>query len=80
MKSERFINTSIKLLPVIELPSAEGKANRALIVLHGWGANQHDLIPLVQSLKLPSPHFFSLTPPLMYQAQGAQGKDGFHSR
>mgnify|MGYP001492761739 CR=1 FL=1 len=45
-------------MPVVELPPTEGKANRALIVLHGWGANQHDLIPLAQSLKQPSTHCF----------------------
>ena len=45
-------------MPVVELPPTEGKANRALIILHGWGANQHDLIPLAQSLKQPSTHCF----------------------
>ena len=77
MKSERFINTSIKLLPVIELPLAEGKANRALIVLHGWGANQHDLIPLVQSLNLPSPHCFFPNAPFDVPGTGGTGKGWF---
>ena len=80
MKSGRSINPNIKLLPVVELPPTEGKANRAMIVLHGWGANQHDLIPLAQSLNSQAPTVFFPTPPLTYQVQEAQGKGGFHSR
>ena len=77
MKNERSINTSIKLLPVVELPPTEGKANRALIVLHGWGANQHDLIPLAQSLKLPSLHCFFPNAPFDVPGTGGTGKGWF---
>ena len=77
MKSGRYINPNIKLLPVVELPPTEGKANRALIVLHGWGANQHDLIPLAQSLKQPSTHCFFPNAPFDVSGTGGTGKGWF---
>jgi len=43
---------------LIELPPKEGPAKVALIVLHGWGANQHDLVPFVQSLRLKGTQTF----------------------
>ena len=77
MKSGRSINSNIKLLPVVELPSTEGKANKALICLHGWGANQHDLIPLAQSLKLPNLHCFFPNAPFDVPGTGGKGKGWF---
>ena len=77
MKSVRSINSNIKLLPVVELPSTEGKANKALICLHGWGANQHDLIPLAQSLKLPNLHCFFPNAPFDVPGTGGKGKGWF---
>ena len=64
-------------MPVVELPPTEGKANRALIVLHGWGANQHDLIPLAQSLKQPSTHCFFPNAPFDVPGTGGIGKGWF---
>ena len=64
-------------MPVVELPPTEGKANRALIVLHGWGANQHDLIPLAQSLKQPSTHCFFPNAPFDVPGTGGTGKGWF---
>ena len=64
-------------MPVVELPPTEGKANRALIVLHGWGANQHDLIPLAQSLKQPSTHCFFPNAPFDVSGTGGTGKGWF---
>tara|TARA_B100002003_G_scaffold87945_1_gene82271 strand:- start:727 stop:1065 length:339 start_codon:yes stop_codon:yes gene_type:complete len=43
---------------LIELPSTDSPAKGALIVLHGWGANQHDLVPFVQNLGLKGTHSF----------------------
>ncbi|HJL84553.1 MAG TPA: dienelactone hydrolase family protein [Candidatus Marinimicrobia bacterium] len=43
---------------MIELPSTDSPAKGALIVLHGWGANQHDLVPFVQNLGLKGTHSF----------------------
>ena len=77
MKSGRFINPNIKFLPVVELPPTKGKANRAMIVLHGWGANQHDLIPLAQSLKQPSTHCFFPNAPFDVPGTGGTGKGWF---
>ncbi len=77
MKSGRFINPNIKFLPVVELPPTKGKANRAMIVLHGWGANQHDLIPLAQSLKQPNTHCFFPNAPFDVPGTGGTGKGWF---
>ena len=77
MKSGRSINPNIKLLPVVELPPTEGRSNRAMIVLHGWGANQHDLIPLAQSLKQPSTHCFFPNAPFDVPGTGGTGKGWF---
>ena len=77
MKSGRSINPNIKLLPVVELSPTEGKAKKAMIVLHGWGANQHDLIPLAQSLKQPSSHCFFPNAPFDVPGTGGTGKGWF---
>ena len=62
---------------MIEVPSTEGEANKALLVLHGWGANQHDLVPLAQSLKLTNCHCFFPNAPYDVPGTGGAGKGWF---
>lgn len=62
---------------MIELPPRKHPAEGALIVLHGWGANQHDLVPLAQSLKLPSFHCFFPDAPYDVPGTGGVGKGWF---
>lgn len=63
---------------MVELPPAGGgAANKALLVLHGWGANQHDLVPLAQSLKLTDFHCFFPDAPYDVPGTGGTGKGWF---
>jgi phospholipase/carboxylesterase len=62
---------------LIELPPAEGEATKALLVLHGWGANQHDLVPLAQSLKVENCHYFFPNAPCDVPGTGGMGKGWF---
>ena len=62
---------------MIELPPATDGAIRALLVLHGWGANQHDLVPLAQSLKLGDTHCFFPDAPHVVPDTGGLGKGWF---
>ena len=62
---------------MIELPPVEGEAIKALLVLHGWGANQHDLVPLAQSLKLENCYCFFPNAPYDVPGTGGEGKGWF---
>ncbi len=63
---------------MFELPPAGGEAaSKALLVLHGWGANQHDLVPLAQSLKLADFHCFFPDAPYDVPGTGGVGKGWF---
>ena len=46
-------------------------------MLHGWGANQHDLVPLAQSLKLENCQSFFPNAPYDVLGTGGAGKGWF---
>ncbi len=62
---------------MIELPPEKGEATKALLVLHGWGANQHDLVPLTKSLNLENCYCFFPNAPYDVEGTGGEGKGWF---
>ena len=51
MKKKEFISSNIKLTTPLELSLDKEKPDKAFIVLHGWGANQHDLVQFEKLLQ-----------------------------
>jgi len=50
------------------LPAPSGQAEQTLILLHGWGANAQDLMPIVPSLNLPNLQAFCPNATFSYPA------------
>lgn len=65
---------SNKTLDAISLmPENEAKAEHLLLMLHGWGANYQDLVPLAEMLDLPGfGYLFPNAPFDHYQAPGGK--------
>src|SRR5437763_4490592 len=51
------------LIRYIELPAAQNGLDRTLVLLHGYGADEHDLLPIAQELD-PRLRAVSLQAPL----------------
>jgi len=44
-------------LTLIVIPAASGQATNTVVLLHGWGANDRDLLSIAQELNLPDSQF-----------------------
>ena len=77
MKKKEFISSNIKLLTPLELSLDKEKTDKAFIVLHGWGANQHDLVPLIRNLNLKKYHSFFPNAPFNVPGTSGTGKGSF---
>ena len=53
----------------IELPAQAGGGSRTLVLLHGFGADEHDLLPLARELD-PSLRIVSLAAPIALEQGG----------
>lgn len=54
-------------LQFLNIPPANGKSpSGAIVLLHGWGANLHDLAPLCQELNLPDCQFICADAPFSH--------------
>jgi phospholipase/carboxylesterase len=53
----------------VELPSESGGRSRTLVLLHGFGADEHDLLPIARELD-PRMHAVSLQAPLALEFGG----------
>ena len=71
MKKKEFISSNIKLTTPLELSLDKEKPDKAFIVLHGWGANQHDLVPFVRNLNLKN--YYSFFPNAPFDVPGTAG-------
>ena len=71
MKKKEFISSNIKLTTPLELSLDKKKPDKAFIVLHGWGANQHDLVPFVRNLNLKN--YYSFFPNAPFDVPGTAG-------
>ena len=71
MKKKEFISSNIKLTTPLELSLDKEKPDKAFIVLHGWGANQHDLVPFVRNLNLKN--YYSFFPNAPFDVPGTSG-------
>ena len=71
MKKKEFISSNIKLTTPLELSLDKKKPDKAFIVLHGWGANQHDLVPFVRNLNLKN--YYSFFPNAPFDVPGIAG-------
>ena len=71
MKKKEFISSNIKLTTPLELSLDKEKPDKAFIVLHGWGANQHDLVPFVRNLNLKN--YYSFFPNAPFDVPGIAG-------
>ena len=71
MKKKEFISSNIKLTTPLELSLDNKKPDKAFIVLHGWGANQHDLVPFVRNLNLKN--YYSFFPNAPFDVPGTAG-------
>ena len=72
MKKKEFISSNIKLTTPLELSLDKEKPDKAFIVLHGWGANQHDLVPFVRNLNLKN--YYSFFPNAPFDVPGTAGR------
>ncbi|MBF88542.1 MAG: hypothetical protein CMG75_02600 [Candidatus Marinimicrobia bacterium] len=77
MKKKEFFNFNIKLLNTRELKLGKEKADKACIVLHGWGANKDDLVPLLHTLNLKQYHCFFPDAPFDVPGTFGKGKSWF---
>ncbi len=64
-------NKTLDAIPL--MPENEAKAEHLLLMLHGWGANYQDLVPLAEMLDLPGfGYLFPNAPFDHYQAPGGR--------
>lgn len=70
------MNTAIRRLEAVaETPLDSLEGRRLLVLLHGYGADEHDLLPIVPSLGLDDA-VVSLRGPLSLEGRGAAWADG----
>ena len=60
-----------------DIPSNRLSPVGAVILLHGWGANGKDLLPLAESLRLPQLRFLALEGKVDVPMTGGKGKGWF---